>query len=455
MAEPVLSSSDPVDKSTGVYLNKSIRLVFQDALDSSTVNENTIHLMDLSTQTRVSVSITYDSSTFTITVLPTHILKENTLYRIIIVGNDLKVTQSLSGTGSSDDLTTSIILEFTTGDDLFEVDTTIEKEAQSKTLEGDLFLPSNVKALGLDFVVEKVRPKNYSSDNSPSLTGDRTIRFTFSKTVSGTPDISDEVDIDIFPLFDQEYLASGQLLKTEDTDNTVDWAYPTGTVSVTGSDIVVTFGKDLPKNAGVEVHLSDKIISTDNDGFGGMTYRIATELFPRGPDPRTVKRELRHIGGDMVRDDYIAALSLKNLIILWEQTGRSLSLTEENWARTKYTLYATILDIIEDQEYEKFLVAGNRHQVGDLNLSVDQLIGRVAMKAIRVREERDRALETIKKGWQFAISTTPGDERIYNDRLWYGPNGRYINPINRYSQPDAPIGNTSLSRQARTNNPMF
>jgi hypothetical protein len=457
MTVPVLSSSDPSHGDPDVFTNKNLTFTFAAALDEDTITENTFLLIDQTTSKRVPVTMTYDSTYFRVTMVLSGLLRENTSYRVIIVGNDLRATEVLSGADASDDLVTSIIVEFSTGDDQFHIDTTLGKEVDAKTLEGDLFLPQNVKALGIDFTVDKVRPQNNSAGVAGNITGDKTIRFTFTEALSTTGDVGTWATIETYPLFHTDYLAKSGEIQTL-SPSSQDYTLPTGSLSIDDTDLVVTFDRDLPNNLGVTVQLLSAIENYEGlDYGGGLEYTISTELYPDILAPRPIKRELRAIDGEHILDDYIGALLHKNTVFMWELLGRAQDLDDLDWPATKYVWACTILDVLEDQDYEKFLTAGTRRQLGDLNVSVDSLIGRLALKIASTQKDKERALNTLTKGWQFKTAVrSDGVNGLLNlNRLWYDINGRYTNPSHKYDQPDLPASNTTRSRRAKTNNPWF
>jgi hypothetical protein len=461
MAVPSLNTASPNNADTDVYTNKNPVYTFNAALDSDSVTEDSVLLFDRGTNLRVPISVTYDNATFKVTIVLQGLLRENTAYRVIFVGDDLKTVRSLSGTSAGDDLTTSIIHEWTTGDDQYQIDTTVGKEIDSKTLEGELFLPSNVKALGTDFRLSKVRPQNHSNGVAPNLTGDKTIKFTFTKPLNVTGSLSDWVELETYPLLTTDYLAVSGNLRLSTTGAALaalDFSFPTGTITATGAVLTVTFDRNFPNNAGLEIQLTDSVEDEDgNDYGGGLNYSISTALYPDVVPPRTIKREVRHVAGDSLLDDYVAAMTFKNSIWLWERVGRSIGLSKYSFPATKYVFAATILDILEDQDYEKFLTAGTRRQLGDMNVSVDSLIGRLALKIASTQKDKERALETLTKGWQLttAVKSEGAAGLLNQNRLWYDVNGRFTNPNHKFDQPDLPASNTALSRRAKTTNPWF
>ena len=447
-----LVSSNPVSASTDFYINKSVELTYNQAIDSTSLTDNVIFLIDLGTNQNVPVAIALKPTDSTvILVSPLVNLRENTSYRLIVTGLDQGMGYSLVA-ANDDTLTTTSVILFSTGDNVYQIDTTVQKQASNLTLEGDLFLPTNVKALGYDFTIASVRPKNHTHGISGSITGDRVVRFSFTKNLLTGAEVkySDWASVNVYPLLnDTQYLAQNGVLSTA-------VPIPGHTVSVNNKDLLVTFQANLPQNVAVAIDLNSTITSSDNDEYGGaMQYVFNTQLSTPIYGPEMIKRELSSIN-DQLNDDYVGALLFKNTMFLWEKTGRTLSLSEYPFAAKRWVMLTTLLDIMEDKDYHKFVLGGTRRQLGDLNVSVDNPIGRLALKIARVQKERDLAFESLFKGWQFrTIAGSTRASSSFGDRLWYDINNRYTDPNYKYYQWNYPVANVYMNRQAKTNNPFW
>lgn len=447
-----LTTSTPIHGSTDYFINKSVELTFNKAIATASLTNTIFSIVDTDSGTRVPLTVSASPNDSTkVILLPSTNLKNNTQYRVIILGSDMGLGLNLTAQ-DSDALVTTITVEFGTGSSIYKIDTTVEKEASSITLEGDMFLPTNVKALGYDFTLDKVRPKNNKHGVDTTLTGDNTVRFTFTKSLlTGVTDYEDWVNISVFPLLDTtDYLASGQSLGQG--------SIPSYTVSVTGSDLLVTFSHELPNNVGVQIDLLTDIESMDGEEYAGsMKYSINTALYPQIYGVETIKREVKELT-TVYNDDYIGALLFKNTIWAWERVGRNFTLDNIPFAAKQYITYSTILDLMEDAEYTKYLLAGTKRQLGDLGVTIENLLGKVAMKVAKYQKAKEIAFESMIKGWQFRIGTsTLGYDTIAStiNRLWYNVNYRYTDTRFSYSQDDYPSSNVSVNRHARNNNPIW
>ena len=446
-----LVSSVPAEASTDYFLNKSIELVFNKAISTASLTNNVFSIVDIDSGTSVPLTITLSTtSSSKVFLLPSTSLKENTQYRILIVGLDMDLGYSLVAE-DTDILDTTIFIEFSTGESVYKIDTTVQKDVISKTLEGDVFLPTNVKALGYDFVVDKIRPKNNTHSVPVSLTGDSTIRFTFTKNLyTGAVDFDDWISVSVFPILnDPAYLASGQVLG--------EVPIPDHSISVNDNQLVVTFNADLPNNAAIHIDISNKITSEDGEELGGeLKYSANTALYPQIYGVDIIKREVKELT-TVYTDDYIGAILFKNTIWTWEKVGRSFRLDDMPFAAKQYIIYSTILDLMEDAEYTKYLSAGTKRQLGDLSVSIDNISGKVAMKVAKYQKLKDLAFESMNKGWQFRVGVSAAYDNLAVEinRLWYDVSWRYTDTKYSYNQYNFPAANATENRRARSNNPIW
>lgn len=446
--EPTILTSDPANAAEDVYINKNLIVTFVNPVLSSSVTENTIILIDTITNKRLPLTLSLNTFRTVLVIIPHNHLQENTPYRLMFIGQDLAVNNEyLIDSASGLALSTSVSIEFETGDDAYSIDSTLQKNSQALTLEGDLNLASNVKALGYDFTILKVRPKNYSAGVAVNFTGDNTIRFTFNKAIQTGQDMDVISEITTYPLFNYEYLAVSGTMGT--------YTIPTITGYITGSQLVFSFTGNMPNNVGINIKLKDTLLAEDTALYGGnMDYNITTALYPNILPTTLIKTELKALSPELY-DTYVSTILFKNSIELWEKLGRGFSLSDVSWPVKKYVMNAAVLDIIEDADLEKFLAAGTRKQVGDMYLSVDSLVGRLAMKATQAAKDRDLAWESLNQGWQFktTVRSAAVDTAEWGNRLWYNVNGNYVYPYAKFYQMDIPASNIDINRQAKANNP--
>lgn len=443
----ILSSSDPTTNESNVFINKEILLTFNKAVDESTLLDNTVSLQSVGGSV-IDVTLSLNPlNTSEVKILPKVNLSANTQYRIILVGTGQTLFTPLAAEDGDLFQGTTIIV-FTTGTSVYKIDTTLEKEAATLTLEGDLFLPTNVEALGYEFTINSVNPPNRAHGISTTLNGSNQLSFYFSKPLATGQDYSTWADVEVYPLLSKtSYLASGETFGAG--------TIPEYSIEASGQYLNVSFSGELPKNAGLYCRLTNSIRSISNDQYGGnLEYTSNTPLYPDIVGVHSIRREINSISAE-VYDDYIGAVIAKNTVRLYFLLNSNLSKLD-GWAAYHYVLNAVVLEIIEDKDLEKFIVAGTRRQLGNLNVSVDSLIGRIAMKAARAKKEMDDAKEALFPGWFIGTGTwkaSMGTRLV--ERMWYDISSRYTDPVYKYYQADEPASNTALNRNAKSNNPAF
>jgi len=335
-------SSVPTSGGTDYYLNKSITATFNKALDGDTVTSDVISLIDrvgghvVPTLKQIDPS---DSSTVIIT--PKQALREDTPYILQILGTEAGLGVYLSAE-DGEDLVTTLVIQFTTGDTFYIVDTTAGKSATTLENEGDLFLPSNVQALGLDLTISSITPANGRAGVDVTLNGSNQVVFTFSEALNSSALTGTWASVDIYPLLgDSDYLAQSGVLDLGAQGYTL----PDSSLSVTGSDLKVTFDASPPQNSVIEVVLTQNILSENEHYFPEeTTYRISTSLYP------DLKWFVRQVLNDTkatrvpLSQEYISFLLLKNALAYWEMSRRTLSLTSLPWSYKRLIVVKTLID---------------------------------------------------------------------------------------------------------------
>jgi len=446
MAQPSVQSSSPVDNATDVFLNKPLTVTFGVALLASSVKDTSVVLLNVATDEIVAKNLVYNETTQVLTITPLSVLEESTVYVIRFPGTDIAISSSFAIADSSNEvLTTTITLTFTTGLRLFIDDSSIDKDATNLSLEGDLNLPVHIKALG-NFAVATTLPKNNACDISTSIDGQNRIQVKFTKPLSGSLCSDDWLTVTTFPLLDMDqYLASGTTLGAGTIPGL------TG-VSCSGQYVYATFSGEVPKNVGIQVEIGETVTATDGSEFGPSNYllQFATDRYPKVSGVHMIKREIKAAADELV-DDYICAMLLKNTIALLTRYA-AFDATAPSFSAIKWIVNMTIVDILDDQELEKALVAGTRRQLGDLNVSIDAVIGKLALKharALKAVEDADKTLFGNKLLVQKIDNAKVSNYYDRPDRLWHGVNGKLVSERFKTYQPDIPAANSDLNRAAK------
>ncbi len=457
MAQPSVSSSNPVASAGDVFLNVPLYVVFNaPGLDPLTVTINSCVLINTGTQDAVTCNVSYSSLTRTVTITPLGSLAENTVYTIRFPGTDIAISSNyvIQTDSGGDYLADTIDITFTTGTRVYLDDSIISKEATNLTLEGDINLPTHVKALG-PFAVSTTLPKNHKVDVDLSLDGNNRVQIRFNKALSGSLLDSDWADVDVYPVLDfSGFYASGQMF-TEMSGSPPPVASMTG-LSVSGNYLYANFDGPLPQNAGVTITLGQNITATDGTEFGPNEFNLTfiTERWPQYGGVHWLKTELKSYSKELT-DDYLASVLLKNSVRLHYRMS-SLPTQPATWIPHKWVILQSVIDILDDLDLAKAIVAGARRNLGDMNVSFDVAIGQMTLK--QKRAEKD--LESTDLGLFLAKSFQRFERAIYvenrpNSREWFNISGRIYSTRFLYYQPNSPQSNVTLTRLSRNVNPWY
>ncbi len=96
---PAVTGINPANNATNVSTSASMTVTFSEALDSSTVNNNTLRLLNGGTQ--IAASLAYNSNNHTVTITPSAVLANSLTYTISISGVKDSAGNALAQTFSS------------------------------------------------------------------------------------------------------------------------------------------------------------------------------------------------------------------------------------------------------------------------------------------------------------------------------------------------------------------
>ena len=271
MAAPILVSRTPGINEVSVYVNKHIELVFDQTIDSTTINDNTLLIYRVSDYNIVDKTIEYDAATFTITIIPNIVFDQNTQYNAIIVGadqSDVCIKNALA-----ESLVTTVTWYFTTGTSAGDP----QPEDREEHVPTDTPAESPVsKVIGVaesdSLVVTETNPQNYDA-NIGTINGDFAtvhwegpITVTFNHPMaSGAAVLQDWMTFDVTSVDGDPAtptgMPSGYLQNTlGDTLRWDPWPVPGNSYNwMTNNEITVT--------------LSDKITDAEGNTLGSK-YRF-------------------------------------------------------------------------------------------------------------------------------------------------------------------------------------
>jgi hypothetical protein len=437
MAQLVIESSDPTDGDSDVFVNVALDVVFTTDVLSSTVSSTSVTLTNAGSLSILSADVELVSSD-TIRITPYGSLAEDTTYKIRFPGTDIALSDDyvLKDALDGDALIGTLTVTFTTGSRSYIDQTDVDKDATDLSLEGDLSLPVHVKALG-NFAISDATPNNHSYD----VVVDTPLTLVFNQPLATGSFEQSWLEIDVFPILDDEaWLASG---------DAYGGSIPGYVVAASGSTLTVSFSGDLPQNVGVQVQVSPDVLASGGNEYGPNDYLLSfsTDRYPEISGVHVIRREIK-AAADELNDDYIASVLFSKTVEAESKFGID---AVPHISLVKWVVNSTIVDILDDVELEKAIVAGTRRQLGDMNISIDPVIGKLSLKHARAQKKIDDATKSLlgKKMIAMHYRTDFREGLSRPSRMWYGVSGKIRDTRFITHQGNHPASNTSTNREAK------
>lgn len=446
MAAPTVVTVSPAALESNVYLNKRIVVTWSEAIDSDSINDNTARLTHSATNTRVWMKWSLSDDGITLTLIPKVQLDAEETYVLTLIGSDQGLSFYIES-GTSDALVTTERITFTTGNDIEAYSG--EKTDLTSQREGDLILPADLQVVpGRRLEVSATTPQHHGTGLSPSLSQ---IAVQFSADLSGDLLEDTWLEVNMYPLMGYtEYMAhaSGESYVFSITDpiNTDGEAYefvePTGVLESEGAYLVWTRDTGeadniFPMNTEVEV-----IISRDVQDVWGNTLQedrrfvftmTATPMFD---SVRGIERELPTLPEELDRD-LLYALIWKYSIEVWQMLNCSNPPTKAYHYIRKFVHASVCLDILDNAELPKTILAGQKKILGDFQVQYDSKVGLMGLKYKRLKEELEKAklaLTGRRMGPKVAVRGASFDRPVWHNRTW-----RQSAEYNTSNYPGMPI----------------
>jgi hypothetical protein len=356
MSAPLITSKTPGVNETGVYLNKYIQVVFDQALDQAALNDNTILLFRVSDYQILGKTISFDTATNTVTIAPDIILDQNTQYNVVIVGADQSATCVQNS--SSEDLAVSVSWYFTTGTASGdqEGETHEEEEPDKPSADSPVSLVLEPKST-TSLSIVSTSPENYSS-NLGIMNGDyETVHYDGPISVTFNRAVASGVAVDqTWLTFEVQSidgdpsiitsLPSGVL--SNDVGNTLTWtpsSYEGNDYTWrTNNEITITVSDHVKDCASVELGNQYRFMFT-------TSYRPYYCTIPRIRS--VIGSFIREIPDDTIsRNIYLNSLEAYNIAntiysqYLWDMDHPTFAAKMWVCCKTQYDLlYAKLLDM--------------------------------------------------------------------------------------------------------------
>jgi hypothetical protein len=358
MSAPLINSKTPAEDAVSVYLNDYIEIVFDQAIDQATLNDNTVLLYRVSDYHVVEKTLSFNVGNNTLTIAPNIVFDQNTQYNAVVVGAD-QSSSCVKNVGA-EPLAVSSTWNFTTGtlpkDPQGEFGEEDEEAIDKSTAESPVSLVLPPKSTE-DLIIVSTNPENYSP-NIGTMNGDfetemynGPITVTFNQPIaSGSAVSQDWVTFDVQPV---------------DGDPSTSTALPSGYLSNTlGSTLTWTPSTFAGNNYNwrvnneITVTVSASVKSATGTLLGNQFRFMFTTLYR--PFYCTVPK-IRSVIGSFIReipDDTIArniylnsleAYNIANTIYsqyLWSIDQPTFAAKMWTCCKTQYDLlYAKLLDM--------------------------------------------------------------------------------------------------------------
>lgn len=463
MAAPTVVSTTPQNSESNVYLNKRIVVVFSEAVDGDTLNDNTVRLTHVTTSQRVWLEYSLSDDGLTLTLIPETQLDAEETYLLTLIG----VSEGYSfyvKSATADGLATSYRVRFTTGNDIEAF--SAEKTDLTSEREGDLVLPADLQVVpGKRLEISATSPQHHSAGLATSLSQ---VAVQFSADLSGDLLEDDWMDVTCYPLMGYtEYLAhaTGDSFNfyitdpTDDSGDAISFDFPTGTLSVTGEYLVWTrdtgdVDNIFPYNVEVEVTLNQDITDIyGNTLLEGHRFVFTLEATPLFDSVRGIERELPTLPEEFDRD-LIYALIWKYSIDAWQKLSSTNPPSKAYHYIRKYVHAAVCLDILDNAELPKTILAGQKKILGDFQVHFESAaVGKEGLKYKRLKKDLEQAEIALtgrrRNRPRVATRGAAFDRPYWKNRTWRsGQDFNFAMYPGRPITERIPVSNSAESREA-------
>jgi hypothetical protein len=393
---------------------------------------------------KISVAVTYTSSTKTVTVTPNSLLFKNSTYKLRIVGDDLSAVTGAVESDTDTKLVETSDITFTTGD---QIDVpTDSKDTTEKAAEGQLDLPSSlIVGPTARFQLVSVKPKN----NTYNFTGDN-ITLTFNRAVNNKS-VTGNIILEQVPFLDEDgWIARANSGSTDDPFIFA-WdasEFPSTAVSgfhtppnwgflISGSTVRLNIAEasgNAYRNIRYELTVTEDLYDqTGNYLTRDEFITFTSKSYPDYVTPRTIRNEVNSVF-DSLNLDFVHELVWKYSVDAFRLAGMSKNQFTDNSKGHRemknYVKASTALAIMRDLFMTKTVMAGITKTLGDMTIAYHPNAGNADMTKHPIlkhytdllkRAERAIAFRThigrpFIRGW--ASDLEPSN---YRQRLWKNP----------------------------------
>lgn len=473
MGVPTLVSASPANGETNVDRNAAIRLVFSEAMDEATMVGALVQLKHVELDEILDATLELSTDGTTLTITPARLLIANASYQVMVVGTNTAGALGAVMSATADELAITQIITFLVGEEIES--TGLAKTPEQEAQEGDLELPSDVTVAPAVFAVLSTKPKNHKWGVAITQ---GTITVTFNDTVDPSLVDEDTFDVEIFPFHeeDQHFAvdrtgSDGKVCPVFEFEGLtghadeygagpLDFTAPTGSIVVTGSQIIWTkqTDKPFPYNACIEVSLDGLLASTGGNTLGrDKRFTFCTTPWPDWVSVRKIRNEMYPVDLTQYPDDLIGLMIWSNTMEVGHFIRWAISdLKLPSRAVKKLVACETIADLFRALTAIKGILQGQFKRLGDFEVEYRHPTARSAdVKPFKLQEAeeciktlRDRLTRFWNRPRTFVKGRYAAHERPdYRRRLWRMAQD-YTNP--QRIVEDLPAGNLHTERAPGT-----
>lgn len=394
MTVPIVTAVSPSDGATDISIATTIVVTFNTAVKASTVTEGT--LVVYRADTFQTIDGTFDVNSNIVTFRPYKHLYENTSYGVGVMGEaDNNPGGEIKSLDTEDSVQTTTRYYFRTEVEQYSTLEQVQERADIGH-DGPIRVDDITEPGGLK--LQSVYPRGFSSENSVDLDE---ITFTFSSDVDASTVVRDSsIFFDVHPALGmEEYYAAptgagGDPILQVCGCTGVDYTQPTGTFTVTGSQIIWNRGTGEPEfnyNSELQFTMTESIKDTNGQSLLGDTdILMSTEYYPKLVDARVLRLECGAMLAEK-NDDTINRMLHKNSIEAWDQAGWKFDLDDPTPAARRWVRHKTVVDLFDLIGAYSQAHAGIKRELADLRIEYPSL----TKLPYGVRVEASTALEKL------------------------------------------------------------
>ena len=379
MAVPTVVLTSPATAATGVATRATIQITFSEAVDKTTIKDGVLVLTDLDSFDTVPLTFSFSVSDTIVTALPKNELRSSITYSFTIAGaSDNLPAGSVESAATGDALASTYTFNFQTGTERF-----VSLEEVTDRTDIDHVAPireeSELSLVTGNVTVVATSPDGFSTNNKSI----DTIVIQFSEALDQALWNDNYFSLTVDPILDlTDYL--GNFDESGDPklymeDNTVPVATPTGTLSVSGTQLTWTRDTSIPAgehskyntfpfNAEINISLSSLIQGTSGNTLDQQVKIVwTTELYPMLSGCRTLRLDVGPVLDDFF-DDTLNRIVLKRSIESWELNQKEFALSSPLIVARHFTRWGSVLDSLEVVSAKLDLLRGTSKELGDFRV---------------------------------------------------------------------------------------